>query len=114
MDRHRPGRETYSTLRKEVSPWSDLFGAGVVALDLFTNWIENEEHFRRPWQEVFPGNDPLKTFIAKLLIPEEQFSSARAAFDHLGGPWRCPSAGIADSQPTLTCLNIHSDTVDIL
>jgi serine/threonine protein kinase len=83
MERHRPGKATYASLRKEVSHWSDLFGTGVVALDLFTNWIEEEEQFQKPWQDIFPGSDSLKAFITKLVIPEEQFPSARAALDHL-------------------------------
>jgi len=84
MSRHRPGNKTYLMLREEVSPWSDLFGAGVVALDLFTNWIKDEQLFQEPWQDIFPGGDSLKAFIGKLLIPEEQFLSARDALDYLG------------------------------
>ena len=33
-----------------------LFGAGVVGLDLFTNWIEDETLFQKPWQ----GDTPRK------------------------------------------------------
>jgi serine/threonine-protein kinase len=83
IDRHRPGKRTYSGLRAEVSPWSDLFGAGVVTLDLFANWIADEEEFKRPWQDIFPGSDRFKLFIERLLLPEVQFVSAREALEHL-------------------------------
>jgi len=83
IDRRRPGKRTYSGLRAEVSPWSDLFGAGVVTLDLFANWIADEEEFKRPWQDIFPGSYRLKSFIERMLLPEVQFVSAREALDHL-------------------------------
>ena len=70
-------------MRGEVSPWSDIFGAGVVILDLFANWITDGEDFERPWQEIFPGSDRLKSFIERMLLPEIQFASAREASDWL-------------------------------
>jgi len=77
-----PGKGTYRLLRKEVSPRSDLFGAGVVALDAFTNWIDDEELFQRPWQEIFPASDFLRGFIERLLMPDRQFGSAREALTY--------------------------------
>ncbi len=83
IDGHRPGKKTYAALRKEISPWSDLFGAGVVALDLFTNWIGDEKQFKRPWQDIFPGSSKLRAFIEQLLLPEVQFPSALDALNWL-------------------------------
>jgi len=67
MSNHRPGTRTYALFRKEVSPRSDLFGAGVVGLDLFTNWIEDEALFQRPWQEILPASDTFKDLMETLL-----------------------------------------------
>jgi serine/threonine-protein kinase len=67
MNNHRPGTRTYALFRKEVSPRSDLFGAGVVGLDLFTNWIADEALFQKPWQEILPASDAFKTLIETLL-----------------------------------------------
>ncbi len=76
MSRHRPGEQTYTLLRKEVSPRSDLFGVGVVGLDLFANWIEDEKLFQKPWQDILPASDSYKLFIERLLEPENQFKTA--------------------------------------
>jgi len=76
MSHHHPGDQTYALLRKEVSPRSDLFGAGVVGLDLFTNWIEDEALFLQPWQDILPASDSYKMYIERLLNPEKQFKSA--------------------------------------
>jgi serine/threonine protein kinase len=67
MSERRPGTRTYVLFRKEVSPRSDLFGAGVVGLDLFTNWIEDEALFQKPWQEILPASDSFKVLIETLL-----------------------------------------------
>jgi serine/threonine protein kinase len=67
MGGRRPGTRTYVLFRKEVSPRSDLFGAGVVGLDLFTNWIEDEALFQKPWQEILPASDVFKVLIETLL-----------------------------------------------
>lgn len=100
MDRCRPGRRTYALLREEASPRSDLFGAGVVGLDLFTNWIEDEIPLKTPWQDIFPGGDSLRGFLEQLLIPENQFPSARDALRYLekvGFPTlREPSSGLGE------------------
>lgn len=81
--RRRPGVATYSTLRKEVSPRSDLFGSGVVALDLFTNWITDEAMFQAPWQDILPAGKDFISFLERLLIPEIQHSSASEAVREL-------------------------------
>jgi serine/threonine protein kinase len=67
MSDRRPGTRTYAHFRKEVSPRSDLFGTGVVGLDLFTNWIEDETLFQRPWREILPASDAFKALIETLL-----------------------------------------------
>jgi len=72
----RPGTRTYTLLRKEISPRSDLFGAGVVGLDLFTNWIEDETLFQKPWQEILPASNTFKALIEALLDQKEQPVSA--------------------------------------
>jgi serine/threonine protein kinase len=79
----RPEVEDYELLRKEISPSSDLFGVGVIGLDLFTNWIEDETLFQLPWQDILPASDSYKTFIERLLNPEKQFASAECAMKYL-------------------------------
>ncbi|WP_066637350.1 protein kinase domain-containing protein [Desulfolucanica intricata] len=76
--RHIPGHFTYQLLRREISPRSDLFGAGVAAVDLFTNWVEDEALFKRSWKEVLPLSEPFKDFVEKLLSREGFASSAEA------------------------------------
>jgi serine/threonine protein kinase len=76
MSNRRPGTRTYALLRKEVSPRSDLFGAGVVGLDLFTNWIKDEALFQKPWQEILPASDMFKALIETLLNQGTQSASA--------------------------------------
>ena len=76
MSDRRPGTRTYALFRKEVSPRSDLFGAGVVGLDLFTNWIEDEALFQKPWQEILPASDSFKVLIETLLNQGTQSISA--------------------------------------
>jgi serine/threonine-protein kinase len=83
VDGRRPEVEDYALLRKEISPCSDLFGVGVVGLDLFTNWIEDERLFQQPWQDILPASDAFKTFIERLLNPEKQFASAGCAMKYL-------------------------------
>ena len=41
--------------------------AGVVGLDLFMNWIEDEALFEKPWQEILPATDKFKALIEILL-----------------------------------------------
>lgn len=76
IDGRRPGTRTYTLLRKEISPRSDLFGAGVVGLDLFTNWIKDETLLQKPWQEILPASDTFKTLIETLLDQKERPVSA--------------------------------------
>ncbi|WP_449240919.1 serine/threonine protein kinase [Desulfoscipio gibsoniae] len=80
--RHMPGPYTYQLLRREISPRSDLFGAGVVAVDLFTNWVEDEALFKESWEEVLPLSEPFKIFIKKLLS-REGFTSSTEALAYL-------------------------------
>ncbi len=79
-----PGAETYRLLRTEISPRSDLFGVGVVAVDLFTSWVEDESMFNRPWQEVLPLSEPFASFLEKLLSREDGFRTAAEALECLG------------------------------
>ncbi len=79
-----PGVETYRLLRREISPRSDLFGVGVVAVDLFTSWVEDEALFNRPWQEVLPLSEPFMCFLQRLLSREDSFQTAEEALEYLG------------------------------
>lgn len=79
-----PGVETYKLLRTEISPRSDLFGAGVVAVDLFTSWVEDETLFDSPWQEVLPLSQPFVGFLLRLLSREGGFHTAAEALEYLG------------------------------
>ncbi len=76
MNNCRPGTRPYTFLRKEISPRSDLFGAGVVGLDLFTNWIEDKTLFLKPWQEILPASNAFKALIETLLNRRTQSMSA--------------------------------------
>lgn len=78
-----PGVETYKLLRREISPRSDLFGVGVVAVDLFSSWVEDESLFERPWQEVLPLSGPFTVFLQKLLSEKVGFDSAAEALGYL-------------------------------
>lgn len=79
----KPGVETYRLLRREVSPRSDLFGVGVIAVDLFTNWVEDESLFKKPWEEVLPHSKPFVVFLQKLLSRENGFETAAKALEYL-------------------------------
>ncbi len=76
MNKDRPGTRTYALLRKEVSPRSDLFGTGVIGLDLFTNWIEDETLFQKSWREILPASNTYKDLIKTLLNQGTQSISA--------------------------------------
>lgn len=86
-----PGIETYRLLRREVSPRSDLFGAGAVAVDLFTSWVEDESLFNRCWQDVLNLSDPFIVFLEKLLSREGGFETAASALEYLGSVLEYPS-----------------------
>lgn len=77
----KPCSSTYSLLRKEISPQSDLFGAGVVVIDLMTNWVRDEAQFARPWQDVLPVSKPFKEYIEGLF--SRSFDSATQALTSL-------------------------------
>lgn len=55
-------------LRRDISPISDLFGAGIVTLDLFANWIKEESDFEKPWESVLKLTPNFKGFIKKLIV----------------------------------------------
>lgn len=78
-----PGAETYRLLRTEISPRSDLFGAGVVAVDLFTSWVEDEALFERPWHEVLSLSPPFAGFLTRLLSRQDGFETAAEALEYL-------------------------------
>lgn len=78
-----PGAGTYRLLRREISPRSDLFGAGVVAVDLFTNWVDDESLFARPWREVLPLSDLFADFLQKLLSRDNGFTTAAEALEQM-------------------------------
>lgn len=81
----KPGAYTYRLLRREISPRSDLFGTGVVAIDLFTNWVKDEELFNQPWEHVLPLSDQFTRFLQKLLSRDRQgFSNCGEALMELG------------------------------
>jgi serine/threonine protein kinase len=81
----KPGAYTYRLLRRKISPRSDLFGTGVVAIDLFTNWVKDEELFNQPWEQVLPLSDQFTRFLQKLLSGNQQgFSSSEEALIELG------------------------------
>lgn len=75
----KPGVFTYKVLRKAISPQSDLFGVGVVAIDLLSSQITDEVSFEQPWQKVLPISTPFMTFLEKLLSREDCFMSAEEA-----------------------------------
>ena len=78
-----PGYKTYSLLRREISPGSDLFGAGVVAVDLFTNHVEDETQFELPWEKVLTLSDPFVSFIKRLLGRSDGFETSNEALEYL-------------------------------
>jgi len=79
--RRKPGPYTYQVLRKEISPSSDLFGVGVVAVDLFTSWVEDEGPFEKNWADVLPLSEDFKAFIQQLL--SQGFGNSTEAFNWL-------------------------------
>lgn len=79
----KPGIYTYRLLRKEISPRSDLFGVGVVAVDIFTSWVEDNSLFELPWEDVLPLSDPFIVFLHKLLSRKGCFETAENAIRYL-------------------------------
>ncbi|HAG12133.1 MAG TPA: hypothetical protein DCK76_12400 [Desulfotomaculum sp.] len=78
-----PGYETYSLLRGEISPRSDLFGAGVVAVDLFINHVEDETQFELPWEKVLNLSDSFISLIKRLLSRSDGFETSIEALECL-------------------------------
>lgn len=76
--RREPGSPAYELMRREISPRSDLFGTGIVAVDLFTNWVEDEALFQESWDQVLPLSEPFKMFIKKLLDRDGFVTAAEA------------------------------------
>ena len=67
--------------RNDFSLQSDLFGAGVVAVDLFTNAISSEASVA--WEQHIPVSPGLKAFIRRLLAVDDSFASCNEAILHL-------------------------------
>ncbi|ATW23811.1 hypothetical protein DCMF_02475 [Candidatus Formimonas warabiya] len=79
-----PGPRTYQSLRRDISPSSDLFGTGIIALDLFTNWVKDETDFHQPWETVLHLSPNFASFINKLLhFGNSSFISADEAISEL-------------------------------
>jgi serine/threonine-protein kinase len=78
-----PGYETYRLLRRENKPRSDLFGVGVIAVDLFINLVEDESQFKLPWDKVLPLSESFVVFLKKLLSRKEGFETAVEALKYL-------------------------------
>ncbi len=74
---------SYRSFRQAVSPASDLFGAGVVGVDLFTNWVSDPAHFALSWQKLIPASQPFITFLEQLLTGQKYFCSAADAYHTL-------------------------------
>jgi len=71
--------ESYMKNRNDFSIQSDLFGAGVVAVDLFTNSISPDQSVS--WEQHIPVSPSFKSFIRKLLGIEGIFASSTEAID---------------------------------
>lgn len=71
----------YLEKRNDFSMQSDLFGAGVVAVDLFTNAISSEASVA--WEQHIPVSPGLKAFIRRLLAVDDSFASCNEAIVHL-------------------------------
>lgn len=70
---------SYMKKRNDFSIQSDLFGAGVVAVDLFTNSISPDQSMS--WEQHIPVSPSFKSFIRKLLGIEGIFASSTEAID---------------------------------
>ena len=78
-----PGHETYRLMRTEISPRSDLFGVGIVGVDLFTNLVEDESQFELPWDKVLTMSESFMFFLKKLLSRKKGFKTAEEALNYL-------------------------------
>lgn len=72
---------TYMKKRNDFSIQSDLFGAGVVAVDLFSNSISPDQSMS--WEQHIPVSPSLKAFIRRLLAVDGKFASCNEAIEHL-------------------------------
>lgn len=72
---------TYAANRRAFSVSSDLFGVGIVAIDLFTNSVVDD--ISKPWEQSIPVSQNFKAFVRKLLGREGHFESSMDAIDHL-------------------------------
>lgn len=78
-----PGPFTYRLMRKKVCPESDLFGTGVIAIDLLSSQIKDEALLEEPWQKVLLISEAFIDYLEKLLSNERNFRSAKEALDAL-------------------------------
>ncbi|WP_021171072.1 Protein kinase domain protein [Sporomusa ovata DSM 2662] len=74
---------SYMKKRNDFSLQSDLFGAGVVAVDLFTNSISPDQSMS--WEQYIPVSPSLKSFIRRLVAVDGKFASCNEALEHLRG-----------------------------
>lgn len=72
---------SYMKKRHDFSIQSDLFGAGVVAVDLFTNSVGPAPSMF--WEQHIPVSPALKGFIRRLLAVDGKFVSCNEAIEHL-------------------------------
>ena len=72
---------SYLKKRNDFSIQSDLFGAGVVAIDLFTNSISPSQSIS--WEQHIPVSPSLKRFIRRLLAVDGKFVSCNEALEYL-------------------------------
>lgn len=72
---------SYVKMRNDYSVQSDLFGAGVVAVDLFTNSVRTREC--APWEQAIPVSKPFKALIRQLLGVDKGFASCTDAIRQL-------------------------------
>lgn len=72
---------SYRKMRNDFSIQSDLFGVGVVAVDLFSNSVSSDEFI--PWEQRIPVSKSFKSFIRSLLGVEGNFASCIEAIEHL-------------------------------
>jgi len=72
---------SYEKMRQDLSLKSDLFGAGVVAVDLFSNSVVVNQSLK--WEAQIPVSQPFKSFIRSLLGVEGNFASCKEAIKQL-------------------------------
>jgi len=70
----------YRLLRKADCPESDLFGIGIVGLDLLSSQVTDETLFEQPWQSVLRVSYSFQRFLEKTLSQNDNYGSAKEAF----------------------------------